>query len=208
MENCASESRKTSVERDPAELPVEPGADACPRMEEEPIAEEEAEPVIEVGPEGGAVCPCACSDEEADVEGPWWRSYEEPNKSIEDFTAREVGIEGEYLAARYLARHGFSILEQNWRTKFGEVDIVARDPEGTIVLVEVKTRLVLGADKHAMPELAVDGKKQRTYRKLGLVYLMSHGDCDSLRFDVMAINIIGEHAARLRHLVGAFGWDA
>lgn len=138
----------------------------------------------------------------------WWQDYEEPEKPLAQFSAKEIGMEGECLAARHLHHHDFEILEQNWRTKCGEVDIIARDPSGEVVLVEVKTRLKLGADKHAMPELAVDARKQLTYRKLALIYLVCHPEVESLRFDVMAVNIVGEHTARLRHLVGAFEWDA
>ncbi len=141
------------------------------------------------------------------TDGIWWRTYQEPDKPLEDYTTREIGVFGEFLAARYLAHHGYEVLAQNWRTKFGEVDIICRYEDGTIVLVEVKTRLVLSKDRDAMPELAVDAKKQRQYRKLGLVYLMQHPDVDALRFDVMAINFIDRHSARLRHLVGAFDCD-
>ncbi len=155
----------------------------------------------------GRECPCECVEEMVATDGIWWRTYEEPDKPIEDYTTREIGIAGEFLAARYLAHHGYEILAQNWRTKFGEADIVCRNADGTVVLVEVKTRLVLSKDRGAMPELAVNAKKQKQYRRLGLVYLMQHPDEDSLRFDVMAINFIDRHSARLRHLVGAFDWD-
>ncbi len=152
-------------------------------------------------------CPCECIEKMVATDGIWWRTYEEPDKPIEEYTSREIGVAGEFLAARYLATHGYEILAQNWRTRFGEADIICRYEDGTIVLVEVKTRLVLAKDRGAMPELAVDSKKQAQYRKLGLVYLMQHPDVDSLRFDVMAINFIDRHSARLRHLVGAFDCD-
>ncbi len=50
-----------------------------------------------------------------------------------------VGLIGEDAACDYLASHGYSILERNSRTKFGEIDIVASAPDKTLVVVEVKT---------------------------------------------------------------------
>ena len=138
----------------------------------------------------------------------WWRDYEEPDKPIGEFTAREVGIQGEALACRYLSKRGLQILDQNWRCRDGEVDIIAREEDGEVALIEVKTRLNLDGDPASMPELAVDGKKQRRYRRLAPVYLMLHSEVQRLRFDVIAINIQGDHAARLRHLVGTFTWDS
>lgn len=181
-------------------------ADA-PGVSDEPQEAQEAGEAQEVQEAQEAQEAYESIEERQAADGLWWRSYKEPNKPLEDYSSREVGVFGEFLAARYLANHGYEVMAQNWRTKFGEVDIICRDEDGVTVLVEVKSRLVLSEERDAMPELAVDSKKQKQYRKLGLVYLMKHPDVDELRFDVMAINFIDRHAARLRHLVGAFDWD-
>lgn len=128
------------------------------------------------------------------------------DKPIEQYTPREIGCEGERLAASYLVKRGYEVIERNWRCSAGEVDIIAKDDDAT-VLVEVKTRLALGESGDTMPELAVDRQKQRRYRKLALLYLACHPDVNSVRFDVIALNIVGERCARLRHLIGAFCWD-
>ena len=129
-------------------------------------------------------------------------------KPIEQYSSAEIGEEGERLAASYLERRGFEVLERNWTCEAGEVDIVAKDvQDNTVVLVEVKTRLALGEDCRIMPELAVDEQKQNRYRKMALLYLATHMDCYSIRFDVIALNIVGERMAKLRHLLGAFSWD-
>ena len=127
-------------------------------------------------------------------------------KSVSELNAYELGREGEQVAASYLERRGYEILDTNWKTHYGEVDIVARDGE-EIVLVEVKTRLCVGPDAPEMPEIAVDDRKQRRYRSFALYYLAEHPEEDIVRFDVIAINIIGERLAKLRHLVGAFACD-
>lgn len=132
-----------------------------------------------------------------------------PRKAVRDLTPRELGMKGEDMAAAYLERNDWYILARNWRCRFGEVDIVAREPDDdeTVVLVEVKTRLALGARSDEMPELSVDAKKRRRYRNLAHAYVVDHPDVDAIRFDVIALNVVGEAQARLRHLRGAFGWD-
>lgn len=130
------------------------------------------------------------------------------HRSIEEYSTTEIGREGEAMAASLLERRGYEIICRNWRCDFGEVDIVARDhEEAEVVLVEVKTRLALGAEADLAPEIAVDRRKQTRYKKLALLYLAHHPELISVRFDVVAVNIVGYHQARLRHLSGAYAWD-
>jgi putative endonuclease len=154
--------------------------DACRERPDDPAADGEAEP------------PMPSDDVLA-------------RKSVREMSPREIGGEGERLAAEFLARRGYKVLERNWRCAAGEVDIVCRDGD-VHVLVEVKTRLALGDDAQDMPELAVDRRKRERYRKLALLYLATHPFVESLRFDVIALNIVAERTARLRHLIGAFQW--
>lgn len=136
------------------------------------------------------------------------KSWEiDPDRPLADLKPREVGIEGEEIAASYLERRGYEILERNWRHGRREADIVVRDNE-TVVLVEVKTRSCLGEDfREVMPELAVNAKKQEGYRSLALGYISEHPEVHSIRFDVIAINLVARRTASLRHLVGAYEWD-
>lgn len=136
-----------------------------------------------------------------------------PVKPLDEYTTKELGTQGERIAASYLAEHGYRILDMNWRCNAGEVDIVATmdEPEEelrrSVVLVEVKTRLALGDEADYVPELAVDPQKKNRYRMLGLLYLVQHNEIDSVRVDVVAVNIVGERNAKLRHLLGAVTWD-
>lgn len=136
---------------------------------------------------------------------------EHERKSVLSLTPHELGIEGERMAATYLTRRGWLVLERNWRCRFGEVDIIAKDTEtddatNTAVLVEVKTRLAVGRENQ-MPELAVDARKQSKYRTLALTYLAEHPEVERVRFDVIAVNVTGEGTAKLRHLIGAYDWN-
>jgi putative endonuclease len=53
----------------------------------------------------------------------------------------KVGKTGEWLASKYLSEHHYVIIDRNYRMTFGEIDIVALDPDGTLVFCEVKSLL-------------------------------------------------------------------
>ncbi len=114
---------------------------------------------------------------------------------------KELGERGEQAAAAYLERIGFEILDTNWRTKAGEVDIVATDGD-VLVLVEVKTRRSL---KAGTPEEAVSATKQRRLGKLAGAYVQRlEREPETVRFDVVTIYVLGEDRALLRHHRAAF----
>jgi len=96
----------------------------------------------------------------------------------------EFGKKGEELAAKHLARQGYKILERNYRTPVGEIDIVAMDG-GVLVFVEVKSRR---DDSFGAPELAVNHHKQRQMTRAALSYLVhTRRSGDPCRFDVVGI---------------------
>lgn len=98
----------------------------------------------------------------------------------------QTGKLGEKIAAAYLEKSGYRILEQNYRCRFGEVDIIARDGD-TIVFVEVKSRR---SETFGLPQLAVGPEKQMRLSKISLCYLQSNRLEDSnARFDVVAVSM-------------------
>ncbi len=98
----------------------------------------------------------------------------------------ERGKSGEDEAARVLRRNGYRIIERNWRCRYGEVDLIARDGE-TIVFVEVKTR---GSDRFGSPKHSVDLKKQKHIITAANLYLDQYGLTDNpARFDVVSIEL-------------------
>ena len=125
---------------------------------------------------------------------------------LEEMSSRQIGEKGEEIAAKYLIKRGYKIIQTNWTCQIGEVDIVAQDGDN-VVLVEVKTRRILNKDDSIMPELAVNKAKQEKYRTLALMYAALHPALISIRFDVVAINLVAPSTASLRHLIGAFSWD-
>lgn len=104
---------------------------------------------------------------------------------------QELGKSGETLAADELERRGYAILDRRYRTRHGEIDIVARDGE-TIVFVEVKARTTGERGRAAE---AVTASKQRKLVSMAVDYLARHGLHDRpCRFDVVAID--GEGTAQ------------
>ena len=97
---------------------------------------------------------------------------------------QQFGKESESLAVRYLKKNGYKILEQNYRTRLGEIDIIAKKKK-TIVFVEVKSRKSI---RYGNPKWAVTPQKQRKISMVALQYLKSIRQTDArARFDVVAI---------------------
>ena len=114
---------------------------------------------------------------------------------------RELGRLGEDVACRYLADRGFTIEERNWRTRNGEIDVIATKGKLT-VFVEVKARRTLAFGE---PEESVDARKIRKLRGLASEYLSEHGATGELRFDVISVVVDKDGAAsEVRHIPGAF----
>jgi len=111
-----------------------------------------------------------------------------------------LGKTGEEIATTYLRERGLQIVARNFRDKFGEIDIIARD-RGTYVFVEVKTRR---SNHFGTPEEAVTTQKQRQVIRVAQSYLAKHQLFDvPTRFDVVAI-LISSSDPRINHLVSAF----
>ena len=103
-----------------------------------------------------------------------------------DDPRQALGISGENLACAELQRRGYAILEHRYRTRFGEIDIIARDG-ATIVFVEVKARLT---DDFGGAAAAVTRWKQRRIAQMAVDYLARRSLHDRpCRFDVVAIDI-------------------
>jgi putative endonuclease len=105
-----------------------------------------------------------------------------------------LGRQGELIAREYLVKEGYEIIVQNWRSgRYGELDLVGRDPEGVIVFVEVKTRRKdsCGVERSNLGFQAVDGLKQNKLIKLALGFLASQSlslERTACRFDVIVVN--------------------
>jgi putative endonuclease len=97
-----------------------------------------------------------------------------------------VGRRGEEAAVRFLHEQGYRVVERNYRCRFGEIDLIARDGE-TLAFIEVKTRR---SQAFGPPALAVTIEKQRHLVKASQIYLAERGKAHELcRFDVVTIEM-------------------
>lgn len=104
---------------------------------------------------------------------------------------------GEFNACEYLKKKKYRIIEQNYRNRLGEIDIIAQEKD-MIVFVEVKSRSTL---QFGRPSEAVDVRKQQKLRKVASLYLLQHNIMDSAcRFDI--IEVIGQ--SEINHIENAF----
>lgn len=116
---------------------------------------------------------------------------------------KQIGRQGEELAADYLLSHGLFIRERNWRCRSGELDIIAEDGD-TLVIVEVRTRRNTGTFGSAQE--SVTRRKSIQVRQTATAYLYQTGLSNhKLRFDVVAVLLspAGE-VIRIDHVMHAF----
>jgi putative endonuclease len=100
----------------------------------------------------------------------------------------DLGKLAEDFAAGFLQSKGYKIIDRNFRSRFGEIDIIAEDKE-TLVFVEVKARWSL---KYGSPEEAVTPQKLYKIKKTGEYYSLLHPSLpEKLRIDVVALEIVG-----------------
>lgn len=115
-------------------------------------------------------------------------------------STKRAGDQGEQIALDYLIGKGYSLVERNYRTRYGEVDLILRSGD-TMVFVEVKLRRGLGFGD---PLESVTPRKQATIRSLAESYLAERDpDFESVRFDVIGIlETRGE--TEIQHVQNAF----
>jgi putative endonuclease len=122
---------------------------------------------------------------------------------------RRLGELGEELAARHLEARGFEVVERNFRTRYGELDVIARDAR-FLVFCEVKTRIVRLATREVLgPFAAIGVRKQRQVRAMAREWLAA-GRLDGarppeLRFDAVGVSFDPSgRLLSLEHLEAAF----
>ncbi len=113
-----------------------------------------------------------------------------------NFYKKFLGRAGEIKTAEFLKKKEYKILATNYKTHFGEADIIAKDGE-VIVFIEVKTR---SSDAFGEPSEAVNRKKQEKYFLIAKEYLQKNQLLDAeCRFDVVEIE-----NGQINHIIDAF----
>ena len=122
-------------------------------------------------------------------------------------TKQELGRLGEDAACGFLEQHGFEIVERNYHSRYGEIDIIAKDAK-YLVFAEVKLRavgsMVSGAE-------AVTASKARKILKTAVVWMGLHPVQLQPRFDVIEIRTLSAGSGEIcgiDHIPSAFGMEA
>jgi putative endonuclease len=136
---------------------------------------------------------------------------------VADDPRRRLGAKGEQLAARHLEARGCEVIARNFRTRFGELDLVARD-ERFLVFCEVKTRIVRaiggppgmpGPTNPLGPFASIGSRKQRQVRAMAREWLaqglLEGARPPEIRFDAIGISFDARgRLLSLEHLEAAF----
>lgn len=130
-----------------------------------------------------------------------------------------IGRIGEEIACEYLARQGFKVLERNFRRPWGELDVIAKDKNETLVFIEVKTMRYDGlfagkqgsddqkniAQLRISPEDNMNASKLRKTKKIAAMYANENPEMINeqagWRIDLIAISIFGSVNASLTDLI-------
>ena len=99
-------------------------------------------------------------------------------------SGRTAGNRGEAEVARYLRKQGYVLLASQWRCRFGEIDLIARDRSGMLCFVEVKLRSNLAM---GLPREFVDRKKQAKLQLAASAYMSCYELDEPARFDVAEV---------------------
>ena len=113
---------------------------------------------------------------------------------------KKLGDRGEDYTARYLEKQCFHIVERNWHSRYGEIDIIAENEE-YLLFVEVKTRR---AGSMVPGELAVTPQKQQKLRLTAESYLLEYPTDRQPRFDVAALIVEGDKLLDFTYYKSAF----
>ena len=139
------------------------------------------------------------------------RGGKQPRRDPDD-PRRTLGATGEGLAARHLEARGFEIIDRNFRTRQGELDLVASDAR-FLVFCEVKTRIAHGEPGPLGPLAAIGVRKRRQVRAMAREWLgarapdarFDSGSPPEIRFDAIGLTLDAHgRLLALEHLEGAF----
>lgn len=119
---------------------------------------------------------------------------------------RDIGILGERLAAKYLEEHGYRVMDTNYHSRDGEIDVVVTR-DGITVFVEVRTKTSLD---FGTPEESVTSRKKQKILLTAQDYAQKHNLAESSwRIDFIAVELDKEwHVRRIGHIESAVGEES
>ncbi len=124
--------------------------------------------------------------------------------SLTSCSLKTFGKAAEKIAADFFRERGYTVLEHNFRTRIGEIDLIL-EMDNVIIFVEVKARRTA---THGLPQEAVGTRKQRQIIRTAQLYLQKKGWLDRIiRFDVLALRFYKGYKVDMEHIQWAFGTD-
>jgi len=111
---------------------------------------------------------------------------------------QNLGNYGETIAAEYLTKHGYILIDRNFKARYGEIDLITLQ-KNTLIFIEVKTRL---GNTYGTPEDAVTPRKIHEVVITAQYYILLHPELPtSQRIDVIALELNSDRTIRdLRHI--------
>ncbi len=115
----------------------------------------------------------------------------------------EIGKLGEDIASDFLSRKGYRIIERNYRKPWGEIDVIAKHPNGTLVFVEVKTM----RKGSLQPEDQMSGSKMEKVRRTSMLFANEYDELTrekrGWQIDLVAITLRDDGGEDIRHYENA-----
>jgi len=118
---------------------------------------------------------------------------------IEEKPTREIGMEGEEIALKYLLENGYKLLQRNWHFGKYEVDLIVENDE-SLVFVEVKFR---STDYFGEPEIFVSNKQKLNLIRAANRYISKFEIDKEARFDIVSI-LMENGQPSINHIQDAF----
>lgn len=110
---------------------------------------------------------------------------------------RVLGKKGEEIASKYLIKSGYKVIEKNYRTKYGEIDLIC-EKEDSIIFIEVRTKTNLD---YILPEESITSKKIEHLKKSSLEYLSnSNRKYKNIKFEFIGILFLNKENYKLNHI--------
>lgn len=108
----------------------------------------------------------------------------------------KIGKLGEDLAGQFLETNGYKVIDRNFRTRYGEIDLIAQSAKGgEILFCEVKTR---SSNEYGFPEQAVDGKKIDHLLSAIKIYLKIKNPNHFWRLDIISVELNNEAEPKIK----------
>ena len=126
-------------------------------------------------------------------------------KPVKRCSKVEIATYAMDLTCIYLEKCGLEVVGLGWKSAIGAADIECRDGRWAI-LVEVRPSVLRGDCQEEPIQVSIGPKSRKKYHDSAISYYSKHASLEGVRYDVIGMRIDSGHEAKLRHIVGVFGY--